>query len=65
MGSMIIVFLFLGLFVTILVTQLCAALRTHYRNLPWWLPAVLVVVILLAFALIPHDSMAAVKVFGG
>ena len=63
MGSVLIVYLFIALFVTILVTQLCTALKAHYRNLPWWLPPVLIGVILLAFVLVPSDSMTTVNIF--
>ena len=62
-GTMIMGFALVALLLAIFVVPCCASLKDQFRQLPAWLPVVVIGVILLAFLLVPMDSQAAVRVF--
>jgi hypothetical protein len=53
----------LALLLAIFILPCWAGLKAHVRNLPVWLPIVILAVVVLAFVLVPVDSQAAVRVF--
>jgi hypothetical protein len=63
MGNMIVGFGLITLLVSIFVLPCYASLKAHVRSLPAWLPIAILVLVVLAFVLVPMDSQAAVSVF--
>jgi hypothetical protein len=63
MGNVILGLGLLVLLLSIFVLPCYAGLRTHVRRLPAWLPIAIIALVVLAFALVPFDSQAAVSAF--
>ena len=63
MGIMLLGFGLLALLLTIFVVPCYAGLKTMLGDLPIWLPVAAIVIVVLAFLLVPMDSQAAVRVF--
>jgi hypothetical protein len=61
--SMIMGFALVALLLAIFVVPCCAGLKAQFRQLPVWLPLLVIAVVLVAFLLVPMDSQAAVRVF--
>lgn len=63
MSTLLIVFIFLTVLVTVCVIPAYSGLKERFHRLPLWLPFVLIIFILIAFFLVPTDSQATVQMF--